>query len=97
MGREQMFSMKEKQYLAHVIEKTLKELNHPEMPTDKIEFRLHIRGKATWSFADIEPNWKFGIDNPPTVNPFNEMSREIHKLNPPSVGPVMLKYIKEPK
>lgn len=67
-----MFSMKEKQYIAQVIEKTLLELKHPEMPTEKPVFKLHVEGKEDWSWADIEPNWKYGIDNPPGVNPWNE-------------------------
>jgi len=54
-----MFSMKEKQHIAKVIEDCLLELNHPEMPKEKPNFKIHIDGKENWSWADIEPNWKF--------------------------------------
>jgi len=74
-----MFSIKEKRYIAGVIEKVILELKHPEMPEEKPNFLLHINGKEEWSWADIEPNWKFGIDNPPMINPFNEMMGE-HNL-----------------
>ena len=72
-----MFSMKEKQYISAEIEKLLLSLNHPEMPKEKPKFKLHIDGKESWSWADIEPNWKFDIDKSPTVNPFNEVARDI--------------------
>ncbi len=72
-----MFSIKENQYIAYKIEKLLLELKHPEMPNEKPDFYLRVEGKESWSFADIKPNWKFGIDNPPTVNPFNEVARDI--------------------
>ena len=74
-----MFSVAEKRKIAEVIEKTLLELKHPEMPTEKPRFKIHIDGKEAWSFADIEPNWVFddGV-KPMGVNPFNEESREIH-------------------
>ena len=72
-----MFSIKEKQYIANVIEKTLLELKHPEMPKEKPVFKLHIKGKEDWSWADIEPNWKYDIDNLPKINPFNEIARDI--------------------
>ena len=74
-----MFSVEEKQKIADVIEKTLLELNHPEMPKEKPEFTLHIDGKEKWSWADIRPNWTYTKDNPPGINPFNEKSRDIHK------------------
>lgn len=74
-----MFSVKEKRYIASVIERALLELNHPEMPKEKLKFKLHIDGKEDWSWADIEPNWKYDIDNPPNINLFNELSRDIHK------------------
>lgn len=74
-----MFSVKEKQHIASAIEKTLLELNHPEMPKERPVFKIHIDGKEDWSWADIEPNWKYGADNPPSVNSFNENAREILK------------------
>ena len=73
-----MFSAAEKRKIAEVIEKTLLELNHPEMPKEKPSFKIHIDGKESWSWADIEPNWVFddGIKEK-GVNPFNEKAREI--------------------
>lgn len=74
-----MFSVKEKQFIAREIERLLLNLNHPEMPKEKPKFALRVDGKEGWSWAEIEPNWKFGIDNPPKINPFNEKAREILK------------------
>jgi len=74
-----MFSIKEKQYIASQIEKLLLELDHPEMPKEKPIFTLKVEGKESWSWAEIKPNWTFGIDNPPTINPFNEVARDILK------------------
>ncbi len=70
-----MFSIKEKQKIAEAIEKLLLELNHPEMPKEKVKFKLHVDGKESWSFADIEPNWVYE-DKEPGVNPWNEQSKE---------------------
>ena len=72
-----MFSVKEKQYLAQEIEKLLLSLKHPEMPTEKPKFTLHVEGKERWSFAQIEPNWTFGGEHPPTANLWNEVAREV--------------------
>jgi hypothetical protein len=67
-----MFSLKQKQYIAGQIEKILLELKHPEMPKEKPVFTLKVEGKEDWSWAEIKPNWIFGIDNPPEKNPWNE-------------------------
>lgn len=72
-----MFSMKEKQMIAAKVEELLLSLNHPEMPKEMPKFHLHVQGKSEWSFADIKPNWIFGAENPPGVNPWNEVSREV--------------------
>ena len=72
-----MFSVKEKQQIAAVLERTLLALQHPEMPTANPSFTLHVDGKEGWSFADIKPNWIFDISHPPTVNPWNELARGI--------------------
>ena len=74
-----MFSIKEKQYIAAAIEKIILDLKHPEMPVEKPKFILDIYGKEDWSWAKIEPNWTFGVENPPTVNPFNEVARDLMK------------------
>lgn len=71
-----MFSMAEKRKIAEEIEKLLLSFNHPEMPDKKPDFKIHIDGKESWSWADIEPNWKYD-DQKPGINPWNEMAREI--------------------
>ncbi len=74
-----MFSLKEKQYIAQAIERILLKLNHPEMRKEIPVFKLSVKGKEGWSWAEIDPNWTFGIDNPPGANPFNEIVRDILK------------------
>ena len=74
-----MFSVKEKQWISGEVEKLLLSLKHPEMPVEKVEFTLNVKGKESWSWADISPNWLFGVDNPPAVNPWNEKAREVMK------------------
>lgn len=81
-----MFSVKEKQHIAAVIERTLLELGHPEMPTEKPVFTLHVDGKEGWSFADIKPNWTYGLANPPAVNPWNEVARDVLPDRPTAGG-----------
>lgn len=71
-----MFSMAEKRQIADIIEKALLRLDHPEMPKEKPSFTLHVDGKESWSWADIEPNWKFDDKNKPGVNPWNEVARD---------------------
>lgn len=73
-----MFSAKEKQLIADTIEKLLLELNHPEMPKEKPLFHLSVCGKEGWSWAEVEPNWKFE-NRAPEVNPWNEVAREVMK------------------
>lgn len=73
-----MFSTKEKMHIAKKIEELLLGLDHPEMPTEKPKFTLHVDGKEDWSWADIEPNWTFeGTGKPMGCNPFNEISRDL--------------------
>ena len=67
-----MFSAREKQLISQEIEKILLGLDHPEMPKEKPIFKLHIDGNESWSWADIEPNWKFDEKNPASINPHNE-------------------------
>jgi len=71
--------MKEKIFIAGEVEKILLKLNHPEMPKENPLFELKVIGKENWSWAEIKPNWTFGIDNPPKINPFNEVARDILK------------------
>lgn len=54
-----MFSAREKQIIAEAIEIVLLTIDHPEMPKERPQFRLHVDGKEFWSWADIEPNWVF--------------------------------------
>ena len=61
-----MFSVKEKQFIASEIEKLLLKLDHPEMPKDKPVFYLRVEGKESWSWAEIKPNWTFGISTSPS-------------------------------
>ena len=68
-----MFSLAQKQKIADAVERLLLSIEHPEMPTEKPEFMLHINGKESWSWADIQPNWKFDDKNKPSINPYNEM------------------------
>ena len=71
-----MFSVKEKQHIAKVIERALLELKHPEMPKERPDFVLNVKGKETWSWAQIEPNWKYE-DKKPDVNQWNEEARDL--------------------
>ena len=66
-----MFSAAEKKKISEAIEKVLLEINHPEMPKEKPVFKLHVDGKESCSWADIEPNWIFNKDNVPV--PHNGM------------------------
>lgn len=67
-----MFSVAQKQQIAAAVEKILLDIGHPEMPTEKPWFFLKVVGKEDWSYADIEPNWRFA-DKAPGINPWNEM------------------------
>lgn len=71
-----MFSTVEKVMIAQKIEELLLSLSHPEMPTEKPKFKLHVDGKESWSWADIEPNWTFD-DKEPGTNPWNEIARDV--------------------
>ena len=66
-----MFSTAQKQKIAEEVEKLLLSFNHPEMPKQRPSFTLHVEGKEPWSWADIEPNWKYE-NKAPVVNPWNE-------------------------
>lgn len=66
-----MFSLAQKQEIAKKVEEILLSFNHPEMPTEKPIFHLHVKGREGWSWADIEPNWTFE-NKSPGVNPWNE-------------------------
>lgn len=66
-----MFSSEEKRLIADKIEELLLSLGHPEMPKERPSFALHVDGAEDWSWADIQPNWKFQSKDP-EINPWNE-------------------------
>lgn len=72
-----MFSMEEKRKIADEIQKLLLDLDHPEMPTEKPSFKLHVNGKEAWSWADIEPNWIFDEGKQISSKPWNEHARDV--------------------
>ncbi len=72
-----MFSMNQKKLISQEVEKLLLSFDHPEMPTEKVEFSLHVNGKEDWSWADIEPNWHFETKEP-GINPHNERAANEH-------------------
>lgn len=69
-----MFSKREKQMIAQAVEAVLLSLDHPEMPKERPSFKLHVDGKEAWSWADIEPNWKYESE-PATTTVWNETAR----------------------
>ena len=73
-----MFSVRQKQLIAEQVQKILRETNHPELPKGEIQFKLHVDGAESWSWADIQNNGVYK-DNAPSVNPHNEMQ---DKVNP---------------
>ena len=72
-----MFSIEEKKQIAAAVEKVLLDLRHPEMPTEKPVFHLHVDGKESWSWADIKPNWTFDGKEAQPLNPWNEIARDV--------------------
>jgi len=70
--------METKMLIAQVVEELLLSLKHPEMPTERVTFTLHVEGKESWSWADILPNWAFD-GRLPKINPWNEKMAEIIK------------------
>lgn len=66
-----MFSVDQKRKIAAAVEDILRQTNHPELPPpgEPIRFVLHVDGKESWSWADIQNN--AAVQNP-GVNPWNE-------------------------
>lgn len=64
-----MFSVQQKRDIADKVQKVLRDTNHPELPEGEIQFRLHVDGAESWSWADIKNN---GSVTNPSVNPHNE-------------------------
>lgn len=67
-----MFSIREKQEIAEKVQQALRATNHPELPDGEISFKLHVYGKESWSWADIENNDTYSKDNPTTTTDWNE-------------------------
>ena len=51
-----MFSIRQKTEISNKVQKILRETNHPELPKEEIQFKLHIDGAEKWSWADIKNN-----------------------------------------
>lgn len=58
-----MFNSEEKKKISAAVEKVLLEIDHPEMPKERPDFSLHVDGKESWSWACIDPNWRYDKDN----------------------------------
>lgn len=67
-----MFSLKQKREIADAVHRILRETDHPELPPrgEPIRFHLHVDGKESWSWADIQDN--ASVTNP-GVNMWNEL------------------------
>lgn len=65
--------MRQKIEIAQKVEQVLLSFNHPEMPNEKPKFTLHVEGAEAWSFANINPSWKFD-EQARSINPFNELN-----------------------
>lgn len=91
-----MFSTNEKKKIAAAVEKVLLEINHPEMPNSKPSFKLHVDGKASWSWADITPNWTYGKSNVPTTTSWNENPMAVNRrLNNGTGDETSMQWIKK--
>lgn len=64
-----MFSTRQKREIADAVQRILRATNHPELPSGEIQFRLHVDGAESWSWADICNN---GAVKNSDVNPWNE-------------------------
>ncbi len=64
-----MFSVAQKRQIAEDVQKILRATAHPELPAGEIQFKLDVRGKEPWSWAEIRNN---GAVANPDVNPWNE-------------------------
>ncbi len=64
-----MFSVRQKREIADKVQQILRDTGHPELPDGEIQFRLHVAGAESWSWADICNN---GAVINPGVNFHNE-------------------------
>lgn len=68
-----MFSVRQKREIADAVQAILRATNHPELPAGEIQFRLHVKGAESWSWADIQNNGAVPV---PQINEHNEASDE---------------------
>lgn len=66
-----MFSVRQKQEIAEKVQNILREMKHPELPDSEIQFKLHVDGAESWSWADIQNNGVYK-EKAPSVNEWNE-------------------------
>ena len=75
-----MFSIEEKRKISDAVQAILRETEHPELPEGEISFNLHVDGKESWSWADIQNNG--AVKNPEkNANQWNEHARDILNKN----------------
>jgi len=65
-----MFSVQQKREISDAVQKILRDTNHPELPSNEIQFLLHVDGAESWSWADIKNNGQVAT---PSINPWNEI------------------------
>jgi len=51
-----MFSTRQKREIADRVQEVLRATKHPELPSNEIQFNLHVFGEEIWSWADISNN-----------------------------------------
>jgi len=64
-----MFSVKQKREISEKVQRILRDTKHPELPDTEIQFKLHVDGDESWSWADIENN---GVIENSGINNWNE-------------------------
>lgn len=69
-----MFTREQKHAISEAIQQLLRETGHPGLPTGEIQFKLHVRGVATWQYANIVNNG----DVPPPREPGPETPQGWH-------------------
>jgi hypothetical protein len=69
-GEVVMFSERQKREIAKAVQKILRATNHRELPEGEIQFKLHVQGAHSASWANILNN---GAVLTPGNNPHNEV------------------------
>jgi len=80
-----MFSVDQKRKISEAVQKVLRDTNHPELPEGDISFSLHVDGKESWSWDDIQNN---GAVLNPSVNLYNEIVSVDQKLKEKQGDPI---------